>query len=73
MSEKKVNPKLIKVSFEYDDGTVRTLRNKDAEKWMGQVNSSISMDFVHGGSFDCPEFEVSTNYGAKITNYFKPK
>ena len=59
------------VSFEYDDGTIDYLKDDDARKWMGQINSSRAMDWVHGSNLDVPEFERTWSWRRLLpTNWF---
>lgn len=40
---------LIKVTFDYDDGTATYLDGKDLEKWRRANNAAATMQFAHGG------------------------
>ena len=69
---KMTDRQLIKISFEYDDGTIDYLKDDDARKWMEQMNSSCAMAFVHGSNLDIPEFERSWSWRRLLpANWFR--
>lgn len=49
----KENPKLLKVTMEFDDHT-QWLEGKEAEEWLRCCNSFITLGFVHGSQM--PKF-----------------
>lgn len=50
-----MNKKLIKVTFEYDDGEVSWLEDEEAEAWQSAANGVITFNHAHGVSF--PQFK----------------
>lgn len=42
--------KLVKVTMEYDNGEVQTLKGKEAQEWIDWLNGSLMMSYIHGGT-----------------------
>lgn len=53
MSDKK----LIKVSMEFDDGTIRYLEGDDALKWQLVISQSVFVAGSHGVRTKCPAWK----------------
>ena len=50
-----IEKKIIRVEFEYDDGSIQRLVGEEAAKWLDACNGQITMARVHGLPF--PEFD----------------
>jgi hypothetical protein len=59
----KVTVKLVKVTLQYSDGSLRILEDR-CEEWEKSVNSALIMDFMHGTimpKFDWYELKSATD------------
>ncbi len=54
-------PKLIKVTMEFDDGKIQWLVGAKAEEWLKAVNGQCVMSHIHGMSF--PSFRWKVKNG----------
>jgi hypothetical protein len=48
-------PKLIRITMEFDNGKIQWLEGKEAHKWLEACNNQAVMEHIHGRSF--PEFK----------------
>ena len=53
MSERK----LIKITFEYDNGVIEYLRDEQARDWYRKIGGQLALGFVHGEHPNLPKFE----------------
>lgn len=61
----KKKSKLIKVLFERDDGEVKYLEGKDAQRWEDEVNSIVAHGFAHGLKLDVGELKWKVEHKEK--------
>jgi len=47
--------KLVKASFEYDDGTKISFVGKDAETWGTEITKVVMCAYVHGVLLNLPD------------------
>ena len=48
-------PKLIRVTMEFDDGKIQVLENNEANRWLKAINNMCVLEHVHGRPF--PSFK----------------
>lgn len=44
-------PKLIRLEFEYDDGSIQRLTGEEAHRWFREANAAVTISTIHGAPF----------------------
>jgi len=56
--EQENEPQVVRVIFQFKDGTVQYAEGEDAQEYMETINGALFMDHIHGG--DEPQFKFKS-------------